>query len=291
MGNHDAVCLHQRGLVVGAVDAVGHHGGHIPAEQAVPAVTLAVELCAGAQLGHPGNLARILGEVALCGHVVFGGQLTQSGHILVPGAGGEARGNHRAHRARVQAVLSLAGVQPAARLGQPCGGAGLTVVVRAVAVHGQLAHKGGKPGVLQLVHQLQRGIGVQRGKDAGARGGAVFQIPHKILVAQLCVGRVGVVGLFGVGVLLQPIQQLQVHGRAAIAVLRRVQMQVDEPRCDDLARVVEDFHPGGGGLGEAGAQAVFTQHIPLPHAQGIRGGGVYKSAFQGETIHRNDLSI
>ena len=68
-------------------------------------------------------------------------------------------------------------------------------------------------------------------------------------------------------------------------------MQIHQTRRDELAGIVQNLHLGGGGLGEAGAQAVFTQHIPLPHAQGIRGGGVYKSAFQGETIHRNDLSI
>ena len=270
---------------------MGHHGGHVVAEQAKPAVTLAVEFCVGAKLGHPCDLARVLREMTLRRYVIFGGQLAQALHVFVAGAGGEARGQHRAHRACVQAAFGAAGVQPAARFGQARGGARLTVGVGAVAVHGQLANKGRQARVFQLVHQFQRGVGVQRGKDARAGRGTVFQIAHKVGVTQLGVLWVGVVGFLGVGVLLQPVQQFQVHGRAAIAVLRRVQVQVDQARRDDAAGVVKDFHPGGRGAAEPSAQAVLAQQIALAHAQCVGGGGVYKGAFQGETIHRNDLSI
>ena len=285
MGDHDAVLLHQRGLVIGAVDAVRHDGGHAAAEQAVPAVALAVEFCAGAQLGDPRDLTRILGQVTLRRYVVFFCQFAETAHILVTRAGGEARRDHRAHRARVQGVFGVAGIQPAARLGQTRGGGRLTVAVRAVAVHTQLADKGGKPRAAQLVHQFERCVGVQRRKDAGACCGAVFQVAHKIGVAQPGVGRVGVVGFLGVGVLLQPVQQLQIHRRAAIAVLRRVQMQVHKTRRDDFTRIVENFHPGRGSLAESGAQAVFTQQIALADAEGVRGGGVEEGAFQGESVH------
>ena len=97
--------------------------------------------------------------------------------------------------------------------------------------------------------------------------------------------------LLGVGVLLQPVQQLQIHGGAAVAVLRCVQVQIDQTGGNDFTRIVENFDPGRGGCGKTGAQAVFTQQVSVPHPQGIGGGGVQKSAFQGETIHRNDLSI
>ena len=92
-------------------------------------------------------------------------------------------------------------------------------------------------------------------------------------------------GFLGVGVLLQPVQQLQIHRRAAIAVLRRVQMQVHKTRRDDFTRIVENFHPSGGSLAESGAQAVFTQQIALADAEGVRGGGVEEGAFQGESVH------
>ena len=92
-------------------------------------------------------------------------------------------------------------------------------------------------------------------------------------------------GFLGVGVLLQPVQQLQIHCRAAIAVLRCVQMQVHKTRRDDFTRIVENFHPGRGSLAESGAQAVFTQQIALANAEGVRGGGVEEGAFQGESIH------
>ena len=285
MGDHDAVLLHQRGLVIGAVDAVRHDGGHAAAEQAVPAVALAVEFCAGAQLGDPRDLTRILGQVTLRRYVVFSCQFAETAHILVTRAGGEARRDHRAHRARVQGVFGAAGIQPAARLGQTRGGGRLTIAVRAVAVHTQLADKGGESRAAQLVHQFERCVGVQRRKDAGARCGAVFQVAHKIGVAQPGVGRVGVVGFLGVGVLLQPVQQLQIHCRAAIAVLRRVQMQVHKTRRDDFTRIVENFHPGRGSLAESGAQAVFTQQIALADAECVRGGGVEEGAFQGESVH------
>lgn len=87
MGDHDAVLLHQRGLVIGAVDAVRHDSGHAAAEQAVPAVALAVEFCAGAQLGDPRDLTRILGQVTLRRYVVFSCQFAETAHILVTRAG------------------------------------------------------------------------------------------------------------------------------------------------------------------------------------------------------------
>ena len=156
---------------------------------------------------------------------------------------------------------------------------------------GRLYLLGGKPGIAQLVHQLQRGIGVQRAKDAGAGGGAVRKVPHKVAVARAGIVGIGIVGFLGVGVLLQPVQQLQIHGGAAVAVLRCVQVQIDQTGGNDFTRIVENFDPGRGGFGKTGAQAVFTQQVSVPHPQGIGSGGVQKSAFQGETIHRNDLSV
>ena len=81
--------------------------------------------------------------MALGGHAVFGCQCAQPGHIGIGGAGGEPRGDHRPHGPRVQGVLGPAGIQPAAGLSQPGSRIGLPVAVRAVAVHAQLADKGG----------------------------------------------------------------------------------------------------------------------------------------------------
>ena len=285
VGNHHAVGFHGGTFFLAAVDAVGHHSGHIAAKQAVAAVTLAVIFRAGAQRGHPFDLAGVLGEVALGRYFILGGQFAQTLHVLVAGTGGKARGDHRAHRAVVQHMLVGTGVQPAAGLSQAGGRRGLPVKVRAVAVHAQLAHKGRKPGGFQLVHQFQRGIGVQRAKDAGAGGGAVRKVPHKVAIARAGIVGIGVVGFLGVGVLLQPVQQFQIHGGAAVAVLRRMQVQVHKARRDDLPTVVVDRHTGGGCLTKCPAAAILTQHIAIPHPQGIRGGGIYKNALNGKTFH------
>ena len=135
------------------------------------------------------------------------------------------------------------------------------------------------------MHQFQRGVGVQCAKDAGARRGAVLQITHKIAIARTGVVGIGVMCFLGVGVLLQPVQQLQVHGRAAIAVLRRVQMQVHQARRDDLPAVVVYRHTGGDRFRKRPAAAILTQHIPVPHPQRARGRGIHKNALYGKTFH------
>ena len=132
---------------------------------------------------------------------------------------------------------------------------------------------------------------MQGGENAGSCGKAVLQIIYKNRVGFFRIRKIRITCFLWEGNGIQPVQKFQVHGRAAIAVLRRVQVQVDQARRDDAAGVVKDFHPGGRGAAEPGAQAVLAQQIALAHAQCVWGGGVYKGAFQGETIHRNDLSI
>ncbi len=76
-----------------------------------------------------------------------------------------------------------------------------------------LPTKAESPAAFSWVHQFQRGIGVQRAKDAGAGGGAVRKVPHKVAVARAGIVGIGVVGFLGVGVLLQPVQQFQIPWR------------------------------------------------------------------------------
>ena len=71
VGDVHALLPHPLHLLAGTVDAVGHDGGNLPAEEAEVVVGVPVELGPGGQLPHPGDLLWILREMGLDGETVL----------------------------------------------------------------------------------------------------------------------------------------------------------------------------------------------------------------------------
>ncbi|CAN4037230.1 hypothetical protein KMBAHK_KMBAHK_11545, partial [Dysosmobacter welbionis] len=101
--------------------------------------------------------------------------------------------------------------QPAERLtpGLLCGL--LQQAGGSVPVHVHLAHVAGDAGLLQFLHQDQRGVRVERGEHAHPRGAVCNKLPGQAAVNLPGVACVREPGLCGKGVCVQPVQQGQVH--------------------------------------------------------------------------------
>lgn len=82
----DAVLAHGAQLLVVGVDAVRHEGVVLP--QAEFVIRLPVPRAAGAELAHPRDLVRALGEVRLDIEPALAGNLPEFCHELVGAAGG-----------------------------------------------------------------------------------------------------------------------------------------------------------------------------------------------------------
>ena len=183
------------------VDAVGHDRAR--SQQPKVVVGVAVAARPRAQLLDPAAFRRVLGQVALDGKVLLAGDVGELGHELVGDARREARRDDG--RGVVIAVGNVG--KPAARVGGGLGGV-LLEVLATVAVHVHLAHVRGESRGLELVHEQLGCLDVHRAKDHGTRRGAAAQVAREDVVGALGVGGVGVVGLLGKRVGVEPVQKL-----------------------------------------------------------------------------------
>ena len=153
MDGDDAVLAHGAQLLVVGVDAVRHEGVVLP--QAEFVIRLPVPRAAGAELAHPRDLVRALGEVRLDIEPALAGNLPEFCHELVGAAGSEARGDDGPH------VFKPAPVQPADCLADRLLRCLLQNARQGVAVHIHLADIARDPGALKLLHKNPRRLGVQ----------------------------------------------------------------------------------------------------------------------------------
>ena len=228
--HHHAVLLDGPALPLVGVDAVGHDGVVLP--QAVFVVGLPILAALRVQLPHPGDLMGVLRQVGLDVQPALGGQLAQRRHQLIGAAGREPG------REDGLDVLEPAAVQPAQRLGYGLLGGLLQSAGQAVAIHVHLTHVAGDAGTLQLVHEDQRGIGVEGGEHTHPGRAAGDQVGGQAAVDAAGVVRVGEAGLGGERVGVQPVQQRQVHAHAQHGVLGRVEVHIREGLHDEVVAKV-----------------------------------------------------
>ena len=224
------------------------------------------------ELADPLDLPVVLRQVGLDGQVPLRRQPPQKRHQPVGAGGGEPGRQHGLHKAEVPARLQPAEGRPFGILRgllQHAGGG--------VPVHVHLAHVSGDAGLLQLLHQDQRGVRVEGGEHAHP-GGAVFdELPGEAPVDGPGVVRVGEPGLRGEGIGIQPVQQGQVHAGAQHGVLGAVEVQVREGLEHQVVPPV--LHRGAGvslrqGGEDALNDAVFSHKVPVRRGvQPPQGGG------------------
>ena len=262
MRDEHAVFAHQLQLLLRGMDAVRHDAGVVAAEEAEAVIGVAVKSGIRAKLAHPRDLAEVLGEVALHGQIVFFDQTAQTAQQLV-----------RAGRDEAGREDGLGVCEALARCADPRLGIGerllhgrLTQIVRAVAIHVDLADVGDKAAGLELFHQQGRGRDVQRGKETGAGGRAAAQMRYELAVGAVGIGQVGVFRFLGEGVGVEPVEQLHIHAQPAKGELRRVRVQVDQTGQDELVAHVEQ-RKGAVDLREDGkdarAETVFADQIGI----------------------------
>lgn len=196
------------------------------------------------------------------------GQLSQLGHQLVGAAGREAGRDNGLD------VLKMAAVQPAQRLADGFLRRLLQLAGQTVPVHVHLAHIAGDTGALQLVHEHQRGVGVQRGKHAHAGGAVGDQIGGQTAVDPPGVVRVGKPRLGGECVGIQPVQQRQIHAHAQHGILGRVKMHVrkglhDEPVAEvphlGVCQLLRQLSVQAGDHTVLQHKAAVLQNVQPPH--------------------------
>ena len=206
------------------------------AEEAVLIVGLTVEAGFGEELLHKLDFAQVFRNVGLHGNAVLCLKLPQLLQQLARARGNEAgRDDGQGVFVLAQAVL-----EPFFGL---CGGfcgAGFADDVRRGGIHVYLAHVAYEAAGLHLVHQQLCGLAVAAGEDGCAGGGALQQAVGKDTIGLVCVRQIGVFGLLGEGVHLQPLHQLQIHAEAAIGILGRMDVQIHQAGEDQL--VTEIFH-------------------------------------------------
>ena len=223
----------------------------------------------------------------MCGNAKFPLEGTQPIHERIGAAGGETRGEDGPHQVKIAALL-----QPAAGLGKGLL-RGLPQGVRTVPVHVHLAHQAGQPGLLQQLHQYQRGRAVNGGENTGPGGGAVFQLLRKDLIGPAGIVLVGKMALLREGVVLQPLQQLHVHAQAPVGVLAGVDVKVHKAGQDELLpKILHGKAPVAlrQAVKDSGHHAVLTHQIaPRPQLQLSAGGGVDHVALQGKASFHDSL--
>ena len=284
MDHRDPRLLHGRPLPFVGPDAVGHESAVVP--QAELGVGLPILGAVRVQLAHPLDLPVIFGEVGLDGKMTLPGGLAQPGHQLIRAGGGEPGGEHGADVGEAAAFrkppLRLPDGFLRGLLQDPGGG---------VAVHVHLAHIAGDPRPLQLLHEDQRGIGVEGGEH-GHPGGAVGnELRGQLAVDVPGVVRIGKPGLRREGVGVEPVQQRQVHAGAQHGILGGVEVQVCE-RLEDQAGA-EILHRRAGiafrqGGEDPGDDAVLRHQIAaLRDLRRPGRGGGDDGALQNRCGHRD----
>ena len=221
----------------------------------------------------PVHLRLVFRQVRLDRQGLRPGQVPQKCQELVCAGGDEPGGEDGLDVGKV-----LTGLQPTQRLpaGVLCGL--LQKTRRAVAVHVHLAHIAGETGPFQLLHQNQRGVGVEGGEHAHPGGAAGGQVPGQGAVEGAGIVQVGAASFGGKGIGVEPVQQGQIHPHAHQRILGGVEVEIRQGLEDQGAAPV--LHRCAGVLlrqdrEDAGDDAVLCHQIALLHslqpAQG-RGG-------------------
>ena len=113
--------------------------------------------------------------------------------------------------------------------------------VGAVAVHGDFADHGAHACLLIEVHELAGAVGMDGGKDDAAHGAEEPLGVDEAAVHALGIRHVGIFRLLGEGVVLQPRQQLEVHGDALVVNLWGMDVHVVHGGNEQLVAEVGDL--------------------------------------------------
>ena len=236
VGDIHASSEHQLLLGVVRVHTVRHDAGIPPAEHAELVIRIAIEFGPRAELLHPFDLAEVFRQMALHRQIVFCAQPGQCIHQVVGTRRNEAWGQNRLRMRKALARLH----HPALCIADCLIGGDFAQIPRTVAVHVDLADIGAEPRVLQLLHQKQCRRKMQRRKNARARGRAAGKARNKALIRRLGIREVLIFGLFGEGVGVEPVEQLQIHPEPPEGKLRRVNVQVRHAGNDQLSRIIKN---------------------------------------------------
>ena len=165
-------------------------------------------------------------------------------------------------------------------------------MLRTVAVHVQLADISAKARLIQLAHELQRRFGMDRREDGGAGRRGMEQIPREEGVAFSGVIEVGVAAFLGIGIPLQPVQELKIHRCTAVAVLRSMQMEIAHAGQNQPAAAVFYGDAGqapGQAVIKAFDQTVFADEIAFARADFAGDGRIDDKALQGKCSMHAEL--
>ena len=161
VGDPQIAPAHQLDLRLGGMHAVGHDGLLTASEKPVTVVHGPVERRFGMQGGDKCDLARILRQMRLNGHMLRGGKFAKRLHKPRRAGGDKARRDDRARPRKLLRLLKEThGL--AKRLVSR-----LDVIGRAFAVHVDLADHGHEPGLLEHLHQEQGAVRVNGAEDDG----------------------------------------------------------------------------------------------------------------------------
>ena len=197
---------------------MGHDGVLLP--QAVLIIGLPVLLTVRVQLLYPLDLPQILRQVRLDIQPLLLRQTAQRRHQLIGAAGGEAGGQNGLD------VVEMTSLQPPQRLPDRFLRGLLQDAGQAVAVHVHLAHIAGDTGLLQLLHEDPRGVGVEGGEHTHTGGAVGNEVRGQTAIDAAGVVRVGKPCLRGKGIGVQPLQQRQIHAHAQHGVLGGVEVHI-----------------------------------------------------------------
>ena len=213
------------------VDAVRHDGAVLPQTEFI--VALPVPRAVGVQLAHPRDLIEVFRKMRLHIQTFFRRDLSERGHQLIRAGRSEAR-----RQDRLDVGEAAAFFEPAQCLADGVSG-GLLKIFAAVAVHVYLADKAGHARTFQLLHQHERCVRMQGGEHAHTCGAVRDEVARESAVDAARVAEVSEFRFDREGVGFQPVEQRQIHARADVRELRRVQMHISERLHDELSGAVE----------------------------------------------------
>ena len=113
--------------------------------------------------------------------------------------------------------------------------------VRTVAVHGHLAYQGTHAGFLIQFHQQTGTFRMDGAENATAHGAKKPLGVKEMAVHFLGIMSVGILRLFGEGVILQPRQEFQVHRHALVAYLGGMNVHVVHGRYQQAVAEINDL--------------------------------------------------
>ena len=147
-----------------------------------------------------------------------------------------ARRDGETHRKRIAQAVHLVplGDEVGALLGARFGALGHGIG-RVGVHHGRTRHQT-EAAPLRRPKETVGRLPMHRGEDQGARGAVAHQLVEKALGGRHGMALVGVSRLFGEGEAIEPFEQV-VRGRRQHAVLREVNVRIDQSRQDDLALI------------------------------------------------------